>query len=69
MFQQAFTAHPRTVGETYLQHQRTAFYYGGVLFLAGVAAIIHGLVPCVFERTASSMVARLQARMAARVER
>jgi hypothetical protein len=66
MFRQAFTAHPRTVGETYLQHQRQAFYYAGSLFLAGMAAIVHGLVPCLFEHTASHMVARLQARMAAR---
>jgi hypothetical protein len=69
MFQHAFTAHPRTVGETYLQHQRAAFYYAGSLFLAGLAAIIHGLVPCLFEHTASSMVTRLHARMAVRIDR
>jgi hypothetical protein len=66
MFHQAFVAHPHTAGETYLQHQRVALSFAGTLLLAGLAAAIHAVVPCLCETTASRAVARLHARMAAR---
>jgi hypothetical protein len=54
------------VGESYLQHQRVALSFAGTLLLAGFAAAVHAMVPCLFETTASRAVARLHARMAAR---
>jgi hypothetical protein len=66
MFYQAFVAHPNTVGESYLQHQRVALSFAGELLVAGLAAAVHGVVPCLFETTASRAVTRLNARMAAR---
>jgi hypothetical protein len=66
MFHKAFIAHPQTVGESYIEHQRVALSYAGTLMVAGLAAAAHGLVPCLFETTASRTVARLHARMAAR---
>ena len=58
-----FTAHPATVGESYLQHLRFAAGTGLSLLAAGLAAIAHGVVPCLFESTSSTTVLRLAQRM------
>ena len=69
MFYTLFTDHPAIRGETYSQHQRAAFSYAAALLAAAFAAFVHGLVPCLFETTASRNVARLQANMSARSRR
>ena len=40
-----FTAHPRDVGETYLEHARFACRYGAKMTLGGLAALVHGVLP------------------------
>ena len=40
-----FLAHPRTVGESYLEHCAFAFRIGSRLLLAGSAALVHAAVP------------------------
>ena len=47
------------VDETYFEHLRFALGFSLRLFGAGSAALIHALVPCLFEKTASRIVARL----------
>jgi len=69
MFHTVFTDHPGTLGESYFQHQRAAFSYAATLLAASLAALVHGLVPCLFKTTASRTVARLHANMTARIER
>ncbi|HEX3486207.1 MAG TPA: DUF6356 family protein [Micropepsaceae bacterium] len=69
MLQRWFLDHPHTIGESYSEHQRAAFSYSGALFAAALAAFIHGLVPCLFERYASRTVTRLHQRMSARLNR
>jgi len=69
MFAWAFTSHPRALGESYFSHQRAAFSYAGTLLVAGFAALVHGLVPCLFETTASRAVTRLHTQMARRLGR
>jgi len=59
--QKIFETHPRDCGESYFEHQRAAFTYARVLFAAAAAALVHGLVPCFFETTASRAVARMHA--------
>ncbi len=66
MFSRIFTQHPADLGESYGQHQRAAFFYGFALLGAGLAALLHGLVPCLCETTASRTVMRLHAHMMAR---
>ena len=66
MLAQIFTTHPRAIGESYFAHQRVAFGFAVSLLLAGLAAAVHGIFPCLFETTGSRAVARLHARMAAR---
>jgi len=60
-----FTAHPATVGETYGEHLVMATSFGCRMVLAGVACILHGLIPFVFVRTGSRAVAELNQRMIA----
>jgi hypothetical protein len=58
-----FTDHPASVDESYLQHMRFAGGFGLSLLAAGLAALAHAVVPCLFEKTASSIVDRLHQRM------
>ena len=48
-----FTAHPTSVGETYLQHMRFAFGFGARMLTGGIAAIIHSIFPFMCVTTAS----------------
>jgi hypothetical protein len=61
-----FTSHPRSVRETYVGHMRTAESFAWRLVVAGFACAVHGLLPFLFERTASSTVRKLHARMEGR---
>lgn len=65
-FFRAFSAHPASVNETYLQHALFAGRFSFVLFGAGCAALVHAVVPFLFETTASRMIANLHAKMQAR---
>ena len=66
MLTRIFIQHPANLGETYTQHQRAAFFYGFSLLGACLAALVHGLLPCLCETTASRTVTRLHAHMMAR---
>ncbi|MEO8676041.1 MAG: DUF6356 family protein [Casimicrobiaceae bacterium] len=48
-----FTAHPASVGETYVQHLRFALRFGASMTLGGIAAIVHAIFPFLFQTTAS----------------
>lgn len=63
MFTRLFLEHPRSVGESYLEHQRHALGFGLSLFLAALACLVHALVPALFVRTGSTAVMRLHERM------
>ena len=54
MFARLFIAHPQSVGENYFEHQRMAFSFAGPLLLAGLACLIHAVIPGLCERTASA---------------
>lgn len=58
-----FTAHPRSVDETYLEHMAFAGKFSGQLFLAAFAALAHAILPFTFEKTASGIINRLHHRM------
>ena len=67
MPQNIFTTHPNSLGETYREHQRTAFSVSWALFTASLAAAIHGLFPCFFETTASRAIIRMHDRISSRL--
>ena len=57
-----FVAHPQSVDESYGEHMAFAGRFSATLFLAAGAALVHALLPFLFEKTASRMVARLYER-------
>ena len=62
----AFTEHPASVGETYTEHMAAALGYGARLLGAGCAAVVHALVPALFETAASDAIRAMHAEMEAR---
>ena len=58
-----FTKHPHSVGESYLQHLRSAVAFGGRMIAAGVACMLHGIFPFLFVSTGSRTVRHLHDRM------
>jgi len=56
-----FTAHPRDVGESYLQHAVFACRYGVKMTAGGLAAVVHGLCPFLFKTTGSRITRELHA--------
>lgn len=59
----SFTEHPKTVGETYIQHLQSAWYFSFRMFFGAIACFFHGLFPFLFVRTGSSTVSALYDRM------
>lgn len=57
------TDHPASVGETYMEHMAHATGFGTSLILAGIACLIHGLIPAWFVSTGSNTIRRLHDRM------
>ncbi len=62
MITRVFLDHPAKVDETFLEHMAFAMKFSGLLFLAAGAALVHALIPCLFEKTASHIIAKLYAR-------
>jgi hypothetical protein len=59
----SFTEHPASVGETYGEHLAAASGFGLTLVTAGLACLLHGLLPFLFTTTGSDTVRRLYDRM------
>jgi Family of unknown function (DUF6356) len=64
MLDRWFLAHPRSIDESYLEHQACALKFSGSLLRASLACFVHALVPGLFERTGSTMVKQLHQEMA-----
>ena len=62
MLERVFLDHPRSVDENYAEHARFAFGFAARLFAAAMAAAVHAVIPCLFEKTASRMIADMYAR-------
>ncbi len=62
MINRVFLDHPQSVDESYLEHAAFAGRFSGKLFLASCAAAVHALIPCLFEKTASRMIAEMYAK-------
>lgn len=66
MINRIFLDHPAKVDETFLEHMAFAGSFAAKLFAAGAAALIHAIIPCLFETTASRIIDDLHARIHAR---
>jgi hypothetical protein len=63
MLQRLFLDHPRTVGESYIEHMGVAAGFGWAMLKASGACFVHALVPGLCERTGSRIIRDLHARM------
>ncbi len=63
MIKRAFTEHPASVGESYLEHMGMAFSFSAKMLGAGVCCFIHGLFPFLFVKTGSSCIDQLHRAM------
>jgi Family of unknown function (DUF6356) len=59
----AFTEHPSSVGESYFEHLLRAVSFGTRMMLAGIACLVHGVLPFLFVRTGSRAITELSDRM------
>lgn len=57
-----FTRHPQSVGETYFEHLGMAASFAGTLMIATLICAIHAVLPFMFEKTGSRMIADLYQR-------
>ena len=62
MMKRIFLDHPASVDETYGEHFLFALRFSLSLFGAAFAALLHALIPAMFEKTASRKIAELYAR-------
>ncbi|APE43373.1 hypothetical protein BOO69_08060 [Sulfitobacter alexandrii] len=62
MFARVFLDHPAKVDESFFEHMLFALRFSALLFAAAGAALVHALIPCLFEKTASGIIAKLYAR-------
>ena len=58
-----FTEHPASVGETYFQHLWSAAGFAGMMFLGGMACLLHAIFPFAFLHTGSDCIKQLHERM------
>ncbi len=64
--QRIFFAHPESVQESYFEHLRFALWFAARLLGAGLAALVHAIVPALFEKTASTLICQMHARIVSR---
>ena len=58
-----FLDHPATVEEGYFEHMVFAGRFSMMLMGAAVAALIHAIVPCLFEKTAGNLIREMHHKM------
>ena len=58
-----FIDHPESVDETYFEHMRFSGAFAAALFCAAGAALVHAVIPGLFEKTASNIINQLHHRM------
>jgi putative acetyltransferase len=59
----SFTEHPASVGENYLQHLRHATGFAISMIGGGLAVAVHAVLPFLFKKTGSGIIADLHTRM------
>jgi len=51
--------HLNSVNESYVEHMSLAFKVGSKMIVGGLMALVHGLIPAIFERNASNGIKEL----------
>lgn len=65
MLRQMFVDHPESVGENYIEHFFVALSFAATMLGAGLALIVHAVVPGLFVKTGSLAITGLYDRMIA----
>jgi len=63
MMQRLFTEHPASVGETYWQHLGMACRFSFWLAAGALACLVHAVLPFLFVKSGSGIIAMLHDRM------
>ena len=66
IWQRIFVDHLKSVDQTYIQHMCVAGWFFSRLLAASCAALIHAIIPCLFEKTAGRMIEEMYARITTR---
>ena len=67
-FQLLFQEHPASYNESYIQHLINAALFGAKLVIAGIACIVHAILPFLFVDTASNQVKKLNEELKSRFQ-
>jgi hypothetical protein len=59
----AFTDHPATVGETYVEHMQTASWFALTMAVGAVACFVHAILPFACQTSGSRRIKLLHERM------
>ncbi|THD64711.1 DUF6356 family protein [Phenylobacterium sp.] len=59
----AFTEHPESVGETYLEHMHSASWFATTMFVGGFACLVHAVLPFACQKSGSRRIKLLHERM------
>jgi uncharacterized protein DUF6356 len=59
----SFTEHPASVGENYFEHLRHAAGFACSMISGGFAVLVHAVLPFLFTKTGSGVIASLHTRM------
>jgi hypothetical protein len=59
----AFTDHPESVGETYLEHMGSASWFAATMFVGAFACLIHAILPFACQKSGSRRIKLLHERM------
>ena len=51
-----FMEHPHSIGESYIEHLKSAFFIGSRMILGGLACMTHAFLPFVFKKTGSNVL-------------
>jgi hypothetical protein len=54
-----FTKHPQSIGESYFKHLQFATVFGIKMIMGGLACLLHGIFPFVFQSTGSRIILEL----------
>lgn len=63
MLTRLFSDHPKSVGETYVEHMATALAFAAIMGRTSLALMVHALVPGLFVKTGSRAMNQLYGRM------
>ena len=59
----AFTDHPQTVGESYVEHLHSASWFAMTMFVGGAVCLLHAVFPFAFQMGGSRRIKLLHERM------